>query len=398
MASLTSLLVCTLSSLGLASAASAHESRQASSEVPLIDYEVLYVPPSDYTDPRVLYARTVELAHTSNTLLATWENYSPEPPPVYFPIWQSTDHGATWTHISNVTDTANGLGLRYQPFLYELPVDFAGFAAGTVLLAGNSIPTDLSTTQIDLYASRDAGYTWEFVSHIAAGGEALPTNGLTPVWEPFILLPEGADELIVYYSDQRLNATYGQYLVHQSSSDLLSWGELVPDVEYPTYEDRPGMTTVARLPPPSSDYIMTYEYGHTDPTTGSYGFPVYYRINADPARFNESEGVPIVAKNTGAVPNGSPYVVWSAVGGGGVNGTLIVSSGGSSSVFTNEALGDPGEWYERATPQPSSYTRSLRVFGEAQDRLLIMGGGVLPPSTTNEITYSILDVEALLTS
>lgn len=157
------------------------------SAVPLIDLATIFVPPSDYTTPRVLYARTVELAHSNNTLLATWENYSPELPLVYFPVYRSTDHGASWAPLSNVTDQVNGWGLRYQPFLYELEEDFAGFAAGTVLLAGNSIPTDLSQTRIDVYASRDAGATWEFVSHVAEGGEALPNNGLTPVWEPFLM-------------------------------------------------------------------------------------------------------------------------------------------------------------------------------------------------------------------
>src|SRR3954471_9707644 len=86
----------------------------------------VFTPPSNYTDPRVLYARSVEL--DGGILLATWENYSPEPPQVYFPIFQSADGGETWEEISRVTDQANGLGLRYQPFMYELPEDFAGYA------------------------------------------------------------------------------------------------------------------------------------------------------------------------------------------------------------------------------------------------------------------------------
>ncbi|KAF3763645.1 family 93 glycoside hydrolase [Cryphonectria parasitica EP155] len=343
-----------------------------------------------FTDPRVLYARTVELTLSDNILLATWENYSPEPPPVYFPIYRSTDHGATWKHISNCTDQVNGWGLRYQPFLYELPVDYAGFDKGTVLLAGNSIPTNLSNTQIDLYASRDKGETWEFVSHVAAGGEALPDNGLTPVWEPFIMMYD--NQVIIYYSDQRLNATYGQRLVHQTSTDLRNWGSVVPDVEYPVYTDRPGMTTVTQLP--SGDYIMTYEWGHyTNVTAGTYLFPVTYRINANPLRFNESVGQPIVAANTGNVPLGSPYITWSSVGG--ENGTIIVSSGGASTVFTNTKLGDPSAWEEKETTAPTSYTRHLRVFKENQDRLLIMGGGALPPSTTNNVSLSILSIEGL---
>lgn len=149
---------------------------------------VVFSPPSDagWTDPRVLYARAVAL-QDGKTLLATWENYSPEPPLVYFPIYRSTDAGATWAEIGRVEDTENGWGLRYQPFLYELPVAIGRFAAGTLLLAGNSIPTDLSKTKIDVYASTDGGVTWTFVSSIAEGGEARPNNGLTPVWEPLLM-------------------------------------------------------------------------------------------------------------------------------------------------------------------------------------------------------------------
>lgn len=146
---------------------------------------VIFDPPDNYTDPQVLYARSLELC--DGTLLATWENYSPEPPLVWFPIYESTDGGVSWTEISKVTDEVNGWGLRYQPTLYQLTEPIGDFEKGTVLLSGNSIPTDLSLTQIDVYASRDSGHTWEFVSHVAAGGEALPNNGLTPVWEPFFL-------------------------------------------------------------------------------------------------------------------------------------------------------------------------------------------------------------------
>lgn len=122
----------------------------------------VFVPPSNYTDPGVLYARTVELE--GGVLLATWENYSPEPPLVYAPIFKSVDGGESWKEIAKVQDQVNGWGLRYQPFLYELPTNVGKYQAGTILLATNSIPTDLNFTKIDIYASRDKGYTWEFVS------------------------------------------------------------------------------------------------------------------------------------------------------------------------------------------------------------------------------------------
>lgn len=122
-----------------------------------VDQVLLFQPPDNYTDPRTLYARTVELS--GGKLLATWENYSPEPPPVWFPIYESTDFGQSWTEISRVQDQVYGFGLRYQPFLYELPQAFGDYPAGTVLLSGSAIPTNLSETNIELYASRDQGVT-----------------------------------------------------------------------------------------------------------------------------------------------------------------------------------------------------------------------------------------------
>jgi len=346
----------------------------------------VFVPPTNYTDPQVLYARTVELE--GGVLLATWENYSPEPPPVYFPIFKSVDGGETWKEISKVTDQVNGWGLRYQPFLYEMPVSVGKYPAGTILCAGNSIPTDLNYTKIDVYASFDKGYTWKFVSHVASGGAAIPDNGIPAIWEPFIMWYEG--EIVVYYSDQR-DPAHGQKLVHQTSKDLLTWEAPVDDVAYPTYTDRPGMTTVTHLP--NGKYMMTYEYGGGPTVSGTgYSFPVYYRINENPLHFNSSVGYPVVS-NDGIQPVSSPYITWSPVGG--VNGTIVVSSGTYSQVFTNQALGDVNAWKTVPTPEGISYTRHLRVLCNP-DHLLIMGAGHLPPSTTNKVTVSVIDLEQSL--
>ncbi len=94
----------------------------------------LFGPPADYIVPRTLYARTLRLADDSNVILATWENYSPEPPLVHFPVYRSTDFGQTWTHVSNITDDVNGWGLRYQPFLYEMTENIGTFQAGDYLI------------------------------------------------------------------------------------------------------------------------------------------------------------------------------------------------------------------------------------------------------------------------
>ena len=70
--------------------------------------------------------------------------------------------------LTNVTiyDQVNGWGLRYQPFLYEMIEAIGDYPRGTLLLAANSIPADLSETQIDLYASTDKGYVSSMASNI----------------------------------------------------------------------------------------------------------------------------------------------------------------------------------------------------------------------------------------
>lgn len=350
---------------------------------PTFSRNVIFTPPANYNDPRVLYARSAQF--DDGSLLATWENYSPEPPQVYFPIYRSTDGGRSWKEISRVEDTEQRWGLRYQPELYILPEDFAGYAAGTVLLSGSSIPTDLSQTQIELYASTDRGVTWEFVSHIAAGGEARPNNGLTPVWEPFLMLHE--QTLICYYSDQRDNATHGQKMVHQTTTDLKTWGPVIDDVKYPRYTDRPGMPTVAELP--NGNFIMTYEYGGGPAITTSYQFPVYYKIVSDPEKFGDATGISLRATD-GTIPTGSPYVVWSPIGG--ANGTIIASAHSGTAVYINKGLGE-GPWVRMSTPAASAYTRHLRVLNNDPSKLMIMGAGQLPPTNSiNVVENTVVDM------
>lgn len=89
--------------------------------------------------------------------MSTWENYTPNGIKPWFPIFRSTDHGYTWSNYSQIFDTQNGWGLRYQPFLLLTRQALGSFPSGTIYAAGNSIPEDLSKTQLDLYASRDNG-------------------------------------------------------------------------------------------------------------------------------------------------------------------------------------------------------------------------------------------------
>ncbi|KAI1291163.1 family 93 glycoside hydrolase [Xylaria venustula] len=338
-------------------------------QTPTISNHVIFLPPRNtgWIDPRVLYARAVQLK--SGALIATWENYSPEPPKVYFPIYQSTDRGASWNQTSKVQDTVNGWGLRYQPFLYQLPVDIGNYPAGTLLVAGNSIPTDLSRTKIYVYASMDDGVTWSFVSSIASGGVVQPVNGKTPVWEPLLMVYE--NQLVCYYSDQR-DSKYGQKLAHQTTTDLKTWSSIVDDVHDASYTARPGMPAITELP--NNSYIFAYELCGTD------GCHIHYRLTSNPLSVLSAPSYTLKS-TSGSTITSSPFVVWSSAGGS--NGTIILSGGSASNIF-------------HTTPQPSLYARSMVLFQKDDSEMLIIGAGHLPPSSTNYVSASVIDLKATM--
>lgn len=194
-----------------------------------------------------------------------------------------------------------------------------------------------------------------------------------------------------YYSDQR-DPAYGQKLAHQTTSNLVSWSAAVDDVhDTTTYAARPGMPAVARLP--DGNYVFAYELCGTD------GCRVHYRLGRDPLGML---GAPpaqqhALVSTAGGRPVSSPFVVWAA-GAGGANGTLVLSGGGGSQVYTNTKLGDPAAWVEHPTPQPGAYSRGLAVLGGDGAGLLLIGAGRLPPSSTNRVSVSVLDLRTLVGS
>ena len=288
------------------------------------------------------YGRAVRLAVGQpaggpQTILSTYQGGT---------LFRSDDNGHTWAKLGPLPVS----GFVLQPFLYELPTAFAGFAAGTILFSCNQIAS--TSTKIQLYASTDKGVTWQFLSTVATGGKASTTNGATPVWEPFLLLHDG--KLIAYYSDQR-DPDFGQKLSHQTSTDLVTWGPVVNDVTGNTYAERPGMTSVAQLP--NGQWIMTFEYGQPDdpanPDQNNYTYWVNYRLASDPESFESSPSIRI--RVPGTPPNSSPIVSWSKSGG--ANGTIIVTNNDTQDLLINRDLGDPDKWLRLSTPMPAGYSR-----------------------------------------
>src|SRR3954447_19990541 len=194
--------------------------------------KTVFAPGSGYVNPGVMYARAVTLHHNGDangTIVSTFEVYTNTTP--VFPVYRSTDGGGTWAKVSEVTDTVNGYGMRWNPQIYELPAALGNLPAGTLLVSGLSVPGERTSTEILMYASTDRGASWQFLSSVAKGGAAYVQDPNTPVWEPFLLMNAG--KLIVYYSDQRQTAVNSQKLVHQVTTNGLTWGPVVDDVVYP---------------------------------------------------------------------------------------------------------------------------------------------------------------------
>ena len=299
---------------------------------------VVYCPKEDERRPGAMYPRCICLAHNgekNGTLLATFECYSHGPP--VFPIYESNDDGESWHRLSEIRDEEKGFGCRFQPHLLELPLTCGTVEEGTILCAGNIIPSDFSSSCLHLYQSTDCGKTWSFLSEIVSGGHAVvdprEPDANRPVWEPFLTVtPDG--KLICFYSDERRAAGsgYNQLLAHKVSPDGgRTWGEEKIDVAFPGGRLRPGMPVVAALP--RGRFIMVYEMVNQDK------IPVYFRISDSIEDWGDRDfmGNPICAAD-GSYLTGTPYVSWIPQGGS--EGTILVTGRGFSHIMANSRMGE----------------------------------------------------------
>ncbi|MCI2018839.1 MAG: DUF5776 domain-containing protein [Lentilactobacillus buchneri] len=329
------------------------------------------------TGNNFLYGRGMVTEHQSDPsyngrLYATSENYVTGTPS--FKIFESTDHGGTWHKISEVTDTQNRGGMRYQPYLYELPEKIGNLAAGTLICAGNAIPSDMSKTSIDLYKSTDHGRSWTYLSTVTQGGTATTTTSKNgPVWEPFLKVID--HKLVCFYSDERDKPDHSQLLAHQASSNGVDWGQEIYDVADTRAAARPGMATVAQMP--NGKYIMTYEMMGSVDGSGK----TYYKISDDGLNWSPA------TLGTFLTNGGSPYVTVLS------DGTVVANStNGNVLVNTNNGV---GSWTSVNTPMGGAYSRSLTPLSNGQV-LIVNGGGYSGPSANanHTLTSMVFDLPA----
>jgi hypothetical protein len=277
------------------------------------------------------YNRIIRLAHSGSLngqLIGTFEHANLDGTATQFDIRKSTDDGTSWSTISTLSDPLTGSGhpssQLWQPFLFEFPTSLGAYPAGTLVLVGNSAPSNNASTSFVEWRSTNDGATWTYVSDFQNGG-----GEGSGIWEPFLALDSSGD-LNAYFSDERQNGTYSQKLVHIVSTDGgVTWsanpdgttrvapGE-VSDVASTTQSDRPGMASIAVNS--SGEYFMSFEVcGPTLSCRDQYKTST----TGDSWGSGPSDLGTAAETGDGRYLYHSPYIVWSPAGGS--NGELLLS-------------------------------------------------------------------------
>jgi hypothetical protein len=318
-----------------------------------------------FEDQALTYARILCLKHNGSyngTLIITCDQHSWVNGEQVWPIYRSTDGGNTWTHITDVTDTLFGTTRKAQPMLYELPHDVGDLEEGTLLLTGNLVPYDQSSSRLVIYKSTDCGNSWTYLSTVDTGGPFIydpsPTSTTTTVWEPFLYVDDYG-HLVCAFSDERQKEDgVLQALSLRYSSDGVNWSDLINIVAIDNLNDRPGMITVSPLP--NGKYIATYEVVNR-PSYDQNSSVVYYKFSDDGITWDANDLGILAETKEGLCLGSSPYVKW--VDAGGPNGMIIIGSkwavnengdiqDGGQNFFVNYNL---GEGYWERLPQPLTW-------------------------------------------
>jgi hypothetical protein len=286
---------------------------------------------SSFDPAGTTYAKIIVLKHNGSAngrIVVTYDQLVLVNGKQVYPIYVSNDNGATWSHLTDVVpgnDFAS-LTLTSQPFLYEVPQAVGSLAAGTLLLAGNIMPADRSSTRLVIDQSTNQGASWSLRSTVDTGGPATydpsPTSTTTSVWEPSLNL-DSSGNLVCYFSDERQKANnILQAVSYRRSTDGgLTWGTEGNVTAIANQSDRPGMITVTKLG--NGKYLATYEVVNR-PSQSLNTAVVYYKFSNDGVTWTASDlGTPVRLANGRGIGS-SPFVRWLPAGG--PNGMVVISS------------------------------------------------------------------------
>ena len=354
----------------------------------------------------VFYGRGIELKHgecKGNIYLTSEYYYYPGKwGQEHFPIFESTDGGETFNHISDIYDTEftkrkykaaeNGTyyevpegtegattymgewwGMIYQPTLFELPEDLGNLKNGTVLCVGTTKSTNYSA--IVIYYSEDNLKSWNYLSTVAEGGKAEMEKA-SAIWEGFLVYENNA--LYCFYSDERGMTGGGQRLVMKKSTDGVNWSEDVKvcDFEEENNRYRPGMPIGTRLP--DGRFMLTYE----GVNMGNGYLPDFYKITDNIEQWDyKDHGTEMPRIFSG----GSPYCTTMP------DGNVIIGGHGTSKIGVNTNSLATDEWIVLDTDIENGYSRCL--FPMQNGNLLITSGGNWDITGARKLCCSVEKIE-----
>jgi hypothetical protein len=323
------------------------------------------------------YPRVIRLAHNgpaNGTLLATFDIFVDGHDSIL--VYSSGNDGRAWLHRSTLNDPAYG-GRMCCATLFELPRRLDAQPAGTVLLAESAGAAGTIGHVIKIFASRDQGRTWVYLSACAQGDGGL--------WEPDFQI-DRAGRLVCYFSDER-QVEYSQFLGHVVSSDGgRTWGLERMDVAVPDGISRPGMATVVRLP--GGPYVMSFE------VCGRTNCEVHVKTSPDGDIWGATSDLgPRVQTANGRYAGHTPYLSW--VPAGGPRGTLVLAAQdlfGSDDLIAPESRqvllvnrqAGAGPWslvpaplqVPRGGPLCANYSSALLPFPEGTRLLMVAAVGL----------------------
>lgn len=361
--------------------------------------------PEGGTPAGTTYAKVIVLKNQSSgngTQLVTFDQLVLQNGVQVYPIYRSTNDGASWTKVADVNPSATfpTLTRTAQPFLFEVTQTTGNLTAGTILLAGMIMPENRSSSRLVVYKSTNQGTSWSYLSTIDTGGPAVydptPSSTTTTVWEPSLAIDANGG-LVAYFSDERQKANgVLQAISYRRSTDGgATWGSLV-NVSAPTNQsDRPGMITVTKLP--NGKYIATFEVVNR-PSQQQNTAPVYFKISDDGLNWGTTTSIgTAVTLADGRGIGSSPYVTWAPTGG--PSGMIIIASkwsltsggaiDGGQNFYVNYNLGaGPWERLPMAVTYDATDTQGGNFSGFAQG---------ISVGTDGRTLYQATNVENLVT-
>lgn len=298
----------------------------------------------------------------AQTMLATFAKGGHNAP-TNLPVYRSTDGGSSWNQISTVTSNTAGWSLeaptlfevpRNIPGLNQGDV----LAAGTAWSVG-----DYTAQKVEVFRSTDHGATWTFLSNCTQTSGQPNGWGHGIWEPTFLVADDNTLACFISDERPASTPTNNQIIGHYTSTNGgASWSStLTTDVSFPSDNlARPGMQTFADLP--DGRVAMTYELCR-DATNPDHACEVYLKFSDDGVSWGapgtpgtliqtsddrELLHTPYVSWVPGGGPNGTLLVSGQRVVSGPTGNKAVMAESGTV-LFANTDLG-AGDWTQAETP------------------------------------------------